>query len=224
MSAAHVAGVAGLLWMHFPTCANYQIRNVLLKTSLDLGATGCDDIFGHGLVQAKAAYDLLNQGECGGDIGASSVPIGGCSQLHNPVLSNSCTSDSDYVDDDPCTMDVCVNNICTNELDCAECGLSKVIQVDIETYLYPEETSWEILEYDTYKRIMAKDTTYGNCERLYTKNMCVPGGNYIFTIYDSEGDGMCCDHGVGRFEVFVAGERRILGREFAESQSHFKIK
>merc|ERR1711862_291162 len=30
MATPHVAGVAGLLWMYFPECKNYQIRNVLL--------------------------------------------------------------------------------------------------------------------------------------------------------------------------------------------------
>lgn len=47
MAAAHVSAVAGLLWMHFPSCTNVQIRNVLAKTALDIGVTGCDDIFGH---------------------------------------------------------------------------------------------------------------------------------------------------------------------------------
>ena len=111
MAAAHVSAVAGLLWMHFPSCTNVQIRNVLAKTALDIGVTGCDDIFGHGLVQAKAAYELLAQGTCGGDIGAN-TPVGGCSQLNNPLLSNSCSDANDCNDGDPCTMDVCTSNIC----------------------------------------------------------------------------------------------------------------
>merc|ERR1711862_442323 len=61
MATPHVAGVAGLLWMYFPECKNYQIRNVLAATAEDLGDGGCDTKYGHGLVQAKKAYELLSQ-------------------------------------------------------------------------------------------------------------------------------------------------------------------
>jgi len=89
MATPHVAGVAGLLWMHFPECKNYQIRNVLSATAEDLGANGCDNNYGHGLVQAKKAYDLLSQGNCGGFLGQVS-PVGGCDQLDpTPMLPTS---------------------------------------------------------------------------------------------------------------------------------------
>merc|ERR1719264_554251 len=42
MATPHVAGVAGLLWAHFPDCKAYQIRNVLAHTAMDLGDSGCD--------------------------------------------------------------------------------------------------------------------------------------------------------------------------------------
>merc|ERR1711862_364507 len=79
MGTPHVAGVAGLLWMYFPDCKNYQIRNVLLATAEDLGNSGCDTKYGVGLVQAKKAYELLSQGNCGGNVGKVS-PVGGCEQ------------------------------------------------------------------------------------------------------------------------------------------------
>merc|ERR1711862_993024 len=80
MATPHVAGVAGLLWMHFPECKNYEIRNVLAATAEDLKASGCDMNTGYGLVQAKNAYELLSGGNCGGNIGQTS-PVGGCEQL-----------------------------------------------------------------------------------------------------------------------------------------------
>merc|ERR1712238_443509 len=76
------AGVAGLLWMHFPECKNYQIRNVLNKSARDLDSSGCEQKTGHGLVQAKNAYNLLLQGDCGGNIGSKDA-VGGCNQLFN---------------------------------------------------------------------------------------------------------------------------------------------
>jgi subtilisin family serine protease len=84
MATPHVAGVAALVWSHFPECSNHQIRNVLIKTSMDRGSTGCDEYYGHGIVQAKAAYDLLKNTGCtaGGanpDV-FSNGATGGCEQ------------------------------------------------------------------------------------------------------------------------------------------------
>merc|ERR1712232_996144 len=82
MATPHVAGAAGLLWMHFPQCKNYQIRNVLLATAKDRGSSGCDNYYGTGLVQAKDAYDLLSEGNCGGHLGYTDASMGGCDQLN----------------------------------------------------------------------------------------------------------------------------------------------
>ena len=59
MASPHVAGVAALVWSHFPNITNIQITDVLEETAKDLGTVGRDDLYGHGLVQAKAAYDQL---------------------------------------------------------------------------------------------------------------------------------------------------------------------
>ncbi|MDX1678594.1 S8 family serine peptidase [Arsukibacterium sp.] len=66
MASPHVAGVAALVWSHFPQCTNAQIRNVLAVTAEDLGTTGRDNSYGYGLVRAKAAYDYINQQGCDG--------------------------------------------------------------------------------------------------------------------------------------------------------------
>ena len=221
MSAAHVGGVAGLLWMYFPSCTNSQIRAVLAKTALDLGESGCEETFGYGLVQAKAAYTLLDEGNCGGDIG-STTAVGGCLQLKSPVLLESCSSNLDCDDNDPCTVDTCQDSVCSYDHDCAGCGLSSLITVDIKTDDFPEETTWEILDYTTSERVMANvEGGYGNCGRKYTKSQCVGDGGYLFVIYDSEGDGLCCEYGRGTYEVKVGDERKVLGAEFESIKSHF---
>ena len=69
MATPHVAAVASLLWMHFPNCTNNDIRNILSATALDIEDEGCDERSGHGVIQAKDAYDLLNQGNCAAEIG-----------------------------------------------------------------------------------------------------------------------------------------------------------
>ncbi|RUO59366.1 S8 family serine peptidase [Pseudidiomarina marina] len=69
MATPHVAGVAALVWSHHTTCSNDDIRNALAATAKDLGAAGRDTLYGHGLVQAKAAVDYLTANGCGGSTG-----------------------------------------------------------------------------------------------------------------------------------------------------------
>ena len=46
-------------------------------SAADAGAVGCDNQYGHGFVQAEAAYDLLDSQGCGVGFGR----IGGCAQI-----------------------------------------------------------------------------------------------------------------------------------------------
>lgn len=64
VATPHVSGVAALLWSHFPSCTNKQIRKVLTDTAEDLGDTHYDRTYGHGLVQAQAAFDKLTSEGC----------------------------------------------------------------------------------------------------------------------------------------------------------------
>ena len=51
MSAPHVTGVLALYKERFPTMTNVELRTLLGNLSKDLGESGRDDIFGHGLAQ-----------------------------------------------------------------------------------------------------------------------------------------------------------------------------
>ncbi|QSX34788.1 S8 family serine peptidase [Shewanella avicenniae] len=66
MATPHVAGVAALVWSHFPQCSNSQIRSALQATAEDLGSAGRDVETGYGLVQAKVAFDYLTRHGCDG--------------------------------------------------------------------------------------------------------------------------------------------------------------
>jgi serine protease len=59
MATPHVSGVAALVWSAKPTLTAAQVRDLLEKSAKDLGDTGRDNTYGFGLVQAKAALDLL---------------------------------------------------------------------------------------------------------------------------------------------------------------------
>ncbi len=64
MATPAVAGVAALVWSHFPECTNQEIRRALNLTAEDLGTPGRNHEFGHGLVDARAAYNFLAANGC----------------------------------------------------------------------------------------------------------------------------------------------------------------
>jgi serine protease len=64
MASPHVAGAAAKIWAARPQCTNKQVREALEKTAKDLGATGRDNKFGHGMVQVKSAYAVRPKRWC----------------------------------------------------------------------------------------------------------------------------------------------------------------
>ncbi|MDO3377802.1 S8 family serine peptidase [Geoalkalibacter halelectricus] len=59
-AAPHVAGVMLLLRQAFPTAPVAEIEQALRAAAVDLGLSGPDNSFGHGLIDAPAAYDYLD--------------------------------------------------------------------------------------------------------------------------------------------------------------------
>ena len=59
MSYPHVAGVAALIWSHFPNLTAKYKRTALVSSAEDLGPSGKDVEYGYGLVRADRAYNLL---------------------------------------------------------------------------------------------------------------------------------------------------------------------
>jgi subtilisin family serine protease len=55
MAAPHLAGVAGLVWSARPALTASQVCGALLRTAVDLGTSGRDDIYGYGRLNAEAA-------------------------------------------------------------------------------------------------------------------------------------------------------------------------
>jgi hypothetical protein len=63
MATAHVAGVAALLFSHFPDCTNNQIRNAMIRSATKAENTSdWDERYGWGIVNAGKAYELLKNG------------------------------------------------------------------------------------------------------------------------------------------------------------------
>ena len=92
MATPHVSAVAGLVWSQHETCNNEQIRSAMNATALDLGSAGKDNAFGHGLVQAKAAYDYLVASGCDGSGGGGGGGDGGPEQCSLLSAGEFCSS------------------------------------------------------------------------------------------------------------------------------------
>jgi hypothetical protein len=71
-ASPYAAGVAALTISMTPSLTAMQVEAILQSTAMDLGATGYDTSFGHGLVQAHdavlGAFDLTPPGPCLADI------------------------------------------------------------------------------------------------------------------------------------------------------------
>lgn len=60
MATPHVSGVAALVWSLDTTKSAAEIRGILEQSAQDLGAPGRDDSYGHGLVRADRARDMMD--------------------------------------------------------------------------------------------------------------------------------------------------------------------
>jgi hypothetical protein len=106
MACPHVSGVAALVWSHHPTKSAVEIRQALEGSAVDMGITGRDDAYGHGLLRADLAMEFL-----GGSPSISPSPTDGptvsfserpsvisSSPTTTPTISSSPTMESDYED------------------------------------------------------------------------------------------------------------------------------
>ena len=75
-AAPHVSGALALLISRLPQMPKPVIKAILLATATDLGETGVDDVYGHGLVNVEAAITV--QGSVG-------LVMGECSRCRKPT-------------------------------------------------------------------------------------------------------------------------------------------
>ncbi|HAZ45205.1 MAG TPA: serine protease [Cyanobacteria bacterium UBA11371] len=78
-SNPNLAGIASLVWSVNPNLNAGQVRQILTDTAMDLGASGRDNTFGHGLVNADAAvrraWALQNSSDVANLYGSSSLLV-----------------------------------------------------------------------------------------------------------------------------------------------------
>jgi hypothetical protein len=136
---------------------------------------------------------------------------------------NMCTANSDCADSDPCTEDICNAGECSNtfsETLCPVCPSGeKPLDVTILTDNYPGETTWSVVNECTGETVVSGGAYSTRMTTYSTGEICVPDGDYTFTINDAYGDGICCAWGVGSFSIKYAGEDVATGGAFGSSQT-----
>lgn len=151
-----------------------------------------------------------------------------------------CNSDSDCTKHagDPCYIASC-DGVCTYTDTCTlpsdgVCGRDKVwLQIDVQLDNYPAETSWTLKDACSDEVVISMTGKSGE-NKLGTEEynyrtfssqktfICVENKQYIFTINDSFGDGICCSYGIGSYSIEYEGMTgtAIIGGSFQDTQSH----
>lgn len=78
---------------------------------------------------------------------------------------------------------------------------------------YPNETSWEVRNEDF--TVVASGGPYVNQGFTLNVDLCLPEGCYQLVVFDSYGDGLCCDYGMGSYQLADEGGNVLVsGSEF----------
>lgn len=92
------------------------------------------------------------------------------------------------------------------------------MSVVIRTDNYPAETSWEIR--NDQNEVVASGDGYSATSTVITIPNCLAEGCYTFTVFDSFGDGLCCEYGQGYYQLLSPlGDLMGGGASFEDDES-----
>jgi len=93
--------------------------------------------------------------------------------------------------------------------------------VDVRTDLFPEDTSWILINTCSDETIFERPQGYfTSADTLYEDAFCsAESAQYEFTIFDSVGDGFCCFFGEGEYTVSMNGDEVATGGNFSDEDS-----
>jgi hypothetical protein len=84
---------------------------------------------------------------------------------------------------------------------------------------YATETSWDITD-PGGNVVEDSGSDYRNSSEIIWKKCFPEGQEFIFTLYDSYGDGICCDYGEGSYTISYDGVQLLESDgEFGESET-----
>lgn len=127
--------------------------------------------------------------------------------IRNMVANATCTS--------PCSTSGGGNNGGGNDDNCTSNSVYLAVTLDN----YASENSWNIK--DSNDNIVQAGGGFpkASAGQIVKDTICLPDGCYTFTMYDSYGDGMCCDYGNGGYILKdKMGEILAEGGDFPTSE------
>lgn len=96
------------------------------------------------------------------------------------------------------------------------------VTLTIITDNYGSETTWEVLNQSGEVVYSGGGYPDINGGATYTHNMCLDSACYVFKVYDSYGDGMCCAFGQGSYNIVDEYSNVLVtgNGQFVNSQTH----
>ncbi len=82
---------------------------------------------------------------------------------------------------------------------CLPCNTGSEIKIVLNYDNYPDETYWSVNDEDNVNNFMSG----GYIAVVDTDRYCASPGTYQVTVYDTYGDGMCCEWGEGGYYIYV---------------------
>ena len=97
--------------------------------------------------------------------------------------------------------------------------LTNAFEIIIVTDDYPDETSWNLSTStgETIDGIAAGALTLPGT--TYSWQIELQSGDYVFTIYDAWGDGICCNYGGGSYNLYLNESLIASGGQFGASET-----
>ncbi len=103
------------------------------------------------------------------------------------IYTGTISFNTNDADENPFSFPVFGNVTCVQE-----------ILLELTTDNYGEETTWVLT--DAQDKVLYSDGPYTSGQ-IFSHPMMLPAGDYVFTLYDDYGDGICCDWGSGSYSL-----------------------
>jgi len=132
-------------------------------------------------------------------------------QLDAPVpgiYTGTISFNTNDADENPFNFPVSGNVTCVQE-----------VLLSLTTDNYGEETTWELT--DSQDNVLHSAGPYASGQS-FSQTMMLPAGDYVFTMYDEYGDGICCDYGSGSYSLVNGSTGDVFiesGGEFGDQES-----
>ncbi len=111
------------------------------------------------------------------------------------------------------------NNTLAADFDAAPQIPSATVNFELKTDQYPSETTWQVTS--STGAVLYSGGPYSQANTIFNETWTFDEFDcYTFTIFDSYGDGICCDYGIGYYKLMDENNAVLIeGGEFGSEES-----